>query len=83
MRYELVGKKGEKVIMPVRYSIRRNDLKANVSMDQSFHTCEALAGKVGASMEQFPMGRAAQQTNMLMKSKDMPVVESGDIESVI
>jgi hypothetical protein len=51
MRYELVEKKGEKVIMPVRYSIRRNDPKANVSMDQSFHTCEALAGKVGASME--------------------------------
>ena len=33
MKYELVEKKGEKVLMPVRYSIRKGKQAANVSMD--------------------------------------------------
>jgi hypothetical protein len=33
MKYELVEKKGEKVIIPVRYSIRKAKQEANVSMD--------------------------------------------------
>jgi len=47
MKYELVSKKGEKMVMPVRYSIRRSQKQDHsVSMDHSFHTTEALAGLV-------------------------------------
>jgi len=43
VRYEVIEKKGQKVLVPVRYSIR------NSNMDTSFHTKEALQALKNAS----------------------------------
>ena len=37
VRYEIIEKKGQKILVPVRYSIR------NQNLDVSFHTKEALS----------------------------------------
>lgn len=36
VRYEIIEKKGQRILVPVRYSIR------NQNLDTSFHTKEAL-----------------------------------------
>jgi hypothetical protein len=44
MKYEVLQKKGQKVIMPIRYSVRNAPEQQSSCMDKSFHTGEALGG---------------------------------------
>ena len=79
MRFEIVEKRGQKILVPVRYSIR------NQNLDTSFHTKEALQAVYQPSeMESlFQMDETAQQTAMLLRSKLAPKLQPNDFEKVL
>ena len=79
MRFEIVEKRGQKILVPVRYSIR------NQSLDVSFHAKEALQAVYQPSeMESlFSMDETAQQTTMLLRSKLAPKLQLNDFEKVL
>jgi hypothetical protein len=68
----LIEKKGQKSLVPVRYSIR------NCNLDTTFHTKEALQALKIANYEpseiesMFSMDETAQQTAMLLRSHLAP-----------
>ena len=68
MRYEVLEKKGQKILVPVRYSIR------NQTLDVSFHTKEALSAVYQPNQMEslFSMDETAQQTAMLLRSRLAP-----------
>ena len=79
LRYEIVEKKGQRILVPVRYSIR------NQNLDVSFHAKEALQAVYQPSeMESlFCMNDTAQQTAMLLRSKLAPKLQPNDFEKVL
>lgn len=83
VRYEVIEKKGEKVLVPVRYSIR------NCNLDTTFHTKEALQALKNASYQPsemeslFSMDETAQQTAMLLRSHLAPQLVPEDFETVL
>lgn len=78
LRYEILEKNGQKVLVPVRYSIR------NQCLDTTFHTKEALqAVYQPCEMESmFALDETAQQTAMLLRSKLAPKLMPGDFDKV-
>lgn len=83
VRYEVIEKKGQKVLVPVRYSIR------NSNLDASFHTKEALQALKDASYQPseieslFSMDETAQQTAMLLRSHLAPQLQTEDFDCVL
>jgi hypothetical protein len=78
LRYEIVEKKGTKILVPVRYSIR------NQSLDTTFHTKEAMeAMYMPCEMESmYAMDETAQQTAMLLRSKLAPKLMPNDFDTI-
>ena len=74
VRYEVLEKKGSKILVPVRYSIR------NQNLDTTFHTKEAIGAhyKPCEMESMFSMSDTAQQTAMLLRSKIVPKLQPED-----
>lgn len=86
LKYKVVEKKGDKMLVPVRYSIRNQPTgsKGKQNLDTTFHTKEAMkAAYKPSQMESlFSMSTTSQQTAMLMRSKIAPKLQPGDFDRI-
>ena len=85
LKYKVVEKKGDKMLVPVRYSIRNQPAASKrQNLDTTFHTKEAMkAAYKPSQMENlFSMSATSQQTAMLMRSKIAPKLQPGDFDRI-
>lgn len=86
LKYCVLERQGQKILVPIRYSIRnqkRQDLNSTISSDILMER-NGEANYEPSEMESlFSMSAQAQQTAMLLRSKLAPKVKVEDIAQVI
>ena len=83
LKYEVLEKKGQKILVPVRYSVRNQ--KSTQNLNTTFHTKEAMQAlyEPNEMESMFTMSDTAQQTTMLLRSKIAPKLQPDDIDTVV